>query len=151
MKAAKMMFIGMPTNIEIKALNERWPESEMESGDVFSYEDVASTIGADPGSFRFKTVTSRWRSIVERNTGKRIGTDKAGHFKVLTDSEKLMAIESKRRSISRQGRKNLVRVSYVDRKKLSGDERARLDHVMLAEGNALAASQLRKRIELPEM
>lgn len=148
---SKVFFGGVPTSIDIRKLQEQWPETEMKAGDTFPYEEIEIVISEGRSTNRFKTITNRWRNIVERNTGKRINPDGLNGFKVLTESEKLAAIEGKRRSIEKQGRRNLVRAGFVERKSLNNDERRRLDHVVLNEKNALAVKQLRQPLELPEM
>lgn len=142
---------GIPTDMDIKKLQDTFPECTLSPGVVIPYSSIAPVIDCNPKTLRFKTVTTRWRNIVEKNTGIRIGTTGDGSFKVLSHSEKLSAIEGKRRSLDRQTRKNLIRTSYIDRQKLTDDERVRLDHLATTEKNILAVRQLRQSLQLPQL
>ena len=89
--------------------------------------------------------------MIEKDTGIRIGAFEGTHFKVLNESEKLEFIKNKKRSVTRQMRKNLIRTSYVDRSKLTQKEKDALDHEAMNAKNMLASQQLRTYNELPAM
>lgn len=146
MAEAKVCITGMPTRIETNLLLEKWPVKEMQPGHTFSYELIAEIISADQSSHRFRTVTDAWRRYVEKETGIRIMPDgTATQFKVLSEPEKLEAIKDKRRSLNRQGRKNLVRTGYIDRKQLDETQRETYDFMAANERKILAVSQLRQK------
>ena len=144
-------FGGIPTALEIKKLRDAYPENMMKHGDIISYDDVSLIIGARPKTSRFKVITWRWRSLIEKDTGIRIGAFDGTYFKVLNESEKLEFIQNKKRSVTRQMRKNLIRTSYVDRSKLTQKEKEALDHEAMNAKNMLASQQLRTYKELPAM
>lgn len=144
-------FGGIPTALEIKKLREAYPENRMKHGDIIEYDDVSEIIGAKPKTNRFKAITCRWRSLIEKDTGIRIGAFEGTYFKVLNESEKLEFIQNKKRSVTRQMRKNLIRTSYVDRSKLTQKEKDALDHEAMNAKNMLASQQLRTYKELPAM
>ena len=148
---ARVFYGGIPTDIDIQKLRDRWPETELRAGETITHEEIQETLGVDVGANRFRTVLIRWRNIIERSTGKRLAYQESGTLKVLTETEKLTAIEHKRHSLIRQGRRNLVRAARVERSHLNEDEKRRLDHVTLVERNSIAAAQLRKQIEMPTM
>lgn len=144
-------FGGIPTALEVKKLKETYPENRMKHGDIIDYDDVSEIINARPKTSRFKVITWRWRSLIEKDTGIRIGAFEGTHFKVLNESEKLEFIQNKKRSVTRQMRKNLIRTSYVDRSKLTQKEKDALDHEAMNAKNMLASQQLRTYTELPAM
>ena len=144
-------FGGIPTALEVKKLRETYPENIMSPGDIIEYQAVSEIIGARPKTSRFKVVTWRWRALVEKDTGIRIGAFDGTYFKVLNESEKLEFIQNKKRSVTRQMRKNLIRTSYVDRSKLTQKEKDALDHEAMNAKNMLASQQLRTYKELPAM
>jgi hypothetical protein len=155
MATTKLHFGGIPTDIDIKKLRDAFPESRMKAGDKFTYGEIEALLMIQRSDNRFKTVTNRWRNIIERSTGIRIaamGNNSGdGFFKVLSEPEKLQAVESKRKSVVKQTRKNLLRTAWIDRGALNDDEKKRLDHEALNSKNIIANQQLRRQIELPAM
>lgn len=148
--SGRVYFKGNSTNVDVRKLQEKWPESAMKPGDIIRYEELAEVLSLELGTNRFKTIINRWRNLIEASTGKRLAAID-GRLQVLTEPEKLFAVEGKSRSIVRQSRKNLLRTTYVDRKALSDDEKMRLDHVTMNESRVVAIRQLREGVSLPEM
>ena len=147
MSSAKVVLFGMPTRLEVQKLLDRWPVSEMKAGDVYCYDDVADTVDVAVKGYRFKSVTDAWRKKIERETGIRIAPDGSGTmFRVLSESEKVDAICTKRISLNRQGRKNMIRTGYVDRKQLNDEQKATFDFITANERKILSVSMLRKGI-----
>lgn len=146
----KVFFKGSSTAVDIQKLQEKWPETSLKHGDTIAYEDLSEVLGVRARTNRFRTIVNRWRDLIEANTGKRLAAID-GQLKVLTEPEKLSAVEGKSRSIFRQSRKNLLRTTYVDRRALSDDERTRLDHVTMNETRIVAVKQLRQGVSLPEL
>jgi hypothetical protein len=68
-------FGGVPTDPDIKRLRDHFPDSQMQEGAQFPYADVEEVLGVDRKSNRFRTVTTRWRKIVEDESGFIIGAD----------------------------------------------------------------------------
>jgi len=137
-------FAGIPTEIDVRLLMDTYPTEEMKIGDEYPYSVVAGLIQCDVKSNRFGTVTTVWRRKVENLTGNRIGARGGECFWVMTDKEKLEAIESKETSVFRQIRKNIRRIPNVDRKQLNEDEKKRLDHKTMNARNLLASKQQRQ-------
>jgi hypothetical protein len=146
----KTYFGGIPTDIDIKKLNDNYPADALKAGDVIFYSEIEDLLKINRNDHRFKTVTTRWRSILERETGMRIGAYAGDTFKVMSESEKLVAVENKKRSVVRQVRKNRARTTMINPKELTEDERRRLEHESITANNILAIQQLRnKQLTLP--
>jgi len=146
-----LFFGGVPTDIEVKKLRDTYNEIEMQPGDTFPYDDVSEIIGEPYGSNRFQSITTRWRKIVEANTGKIIGCDEGKSFKVLTEAEKLDLSRLKLKTSGKLGRRSIVVLSRIDKKQLSDAERTVYDHQAKTSANIIAAAQLRRKIELPTL
>jgi hypothetical protein len=153
MTKAKVCFGGIPTDIEVRQLMEAYPMTEMKAGDTYSYDDVVKLIQCEVGSNRFRAVTTRWRNKVERETGKRIGAYDGELFRVMTEQEKLEAIEADEKHVVKTIFKNLRRIPNVDRKQLDEDGQKRLDHKTLNARKMLASQQQRqeKALLMPEV
>lgn len=118
---------GVPTDVEVRDLRSRWPESEMKPGDVIPYEVVEEMIGAKRHTSRWASVTGRWRKIVERETPHLVvGTERGVGFKVLSAAEKLDLSETKLDTAARAVRRSYKVAARVEVKELDDDERARL-------------------------
>lgn len=129
MTGGRVFFGGLPTDVEIRALRERWPESHMEPGDFVGYGEIASVIGADKGTSRYSVVVNRWRRIVERETGKILKAQRGEGFRVLSETEKVDLTEDTAASGDRRYRRAWKVSATVDVKEVSDDDKARLAHV----------------------
>lgn len=151
MKDSELYFGGLPTEPDVKRIREIYPDSALKVGDLIAYEDMAEALDEEKDSFRFKTITNRWRKLVEKDCGKVIGVEKGIGFKVLSDSQKLDLSGLKLRSATRMARRSYIVAGRVDRRNLSEDERKRLEHHSRCSAQVLAASQLKRTAELPSM
>lgn len=142
---------GIPTDIDVRNLMNRWPEASMRSGDKFSHDEIESVLKVGKGSLRYATITNRWRKIVEKTTGKIIGSDRGFGFKVLSDSEKVSLGKQKTIESRRRASRALFVIGTADRKNLSEAEKATCDHLNLINGKIVACSQLRIGVVLPEI
>ena len=142
---------GTPTDIDVRNLMGRWPEASMRSGDKFSHDEIESVLKVGKNSLRYATITNRWRKIVEKTTGKIIGSDRGFGFKVLSDSEKVSLGKQKTIESRRRASRALFVIGTADRKNLSEAEKATCDHLNLINGKTVAFSQLRIGVALPEI
>lgn len=109
---------GKSTNPEVDAIMRAFKPI---AGERISYEDIAGVIGVDVSDNRFRTITNRWRKIIEKQHQVRI-TVEDRHFVFLTSNQ---ALDYSRRDFHRLGRatgKMVSRVSIIDPTQLS-DER----------------------------
>lgn len=144
-------FGGVPTDIDVKKLRERYEDVTLTPGTLIPYDEVAELLQLPKNNLRFRTVTNRWRRIVENETNIIIGTLPGEAFKVLNESEKVDLSGSKLRSSGRYARRSYVVGSRVDRKALTDDEVRSLDHKLSVSAKVLAAAQLRQNITLPQL
>ena len=147
-----VFFGGVPTEPDVKALRETWPDSAMEAGQVIPYDAVAKVIGSKRESARFRTVTSRWRALVERETGRIvIGVELGVGFKVLDNTQKIDLGHSHLASAVRQSRRAYRLTATVDTKGLDEQDRDRLTLLQRRSGALLATAQIKGTAALPTL
>lgn len=149
---SKLYFGGIPTEIELNRLKDKWPTEGLKVGDVFAYSDISALIGAAHGSHRFQVVTNRWRKHIEKERGLILGPHNAEAFVVLNDSEKLGLSRQKLRTSAKASRRSVVVLALTDRKALSDTEKAAYDHQnKIAVAILTAAQQRTGKSLLPEV
>jgi hypothetical protein len=150
-KSKQEFFGGIPTAPDVRNLCEAWPPTHLEDGDRMEYEEVERIIRAARKSERFGTVTTAWRRQVERETGKIIGAVKGEAFVVLNNSEKLDLSGAKIKTAVRHVRRGYQVAGLTDRKQLSVEEAARLDHITNISVRLQETARLACRAQLPEI
>ena len=146
-----MYFAGTPTEPDIRKIRETYPDDSLNDGDLIPYADIEKLIGAKRRGYRFQTVTSRWRSLVEKESGRIIGTKPAVGFVVLRDDEKVDLSGGKMRSAFRHARRSMIVSGLVDRRKLNDEQRRRQDHIDQVAARTTEAARLAAKAELPEL
>ena len=119
-----LFFGGVPTGPDVRRLREAFPDDDMPEGRVISYDEVEEVLGRERGSSRFETVTSIWRRVFERDTGRILHRVRQEGFKVIVDREKVQLAAQKISTAGRLSRRAVVVGSAVDRKNLTADELA---------------------------
>lgn len=146
-----MYFGGIPTEIDIKKLREAWPETKMKIGDKFTYSAIENLLGIKKESNRFKTITTRWRKIIEKQVGIILGPYEGIGFKVLSEHEKLELSGTKLRIAVNSTRKSMTILALTDRNQLTDKEKADYDHRQIANSKIMAAAQIKRKPILPEI
>ena len=148
-----LFFGGIPTDVDVGKLREKYPETDMQYGDVFPYKDVCDLLGLMKEQHRFRTVTWRWRKIIEVETNHIIGADvDMKSFKVLTETEKAELARRKLRSAGNAARRSYVITARVDRKELTAEQCAQLDQTVITSAKMLTAGQMKKgKVALPTL
>ena len=146
-----LYFKGLPTDIEVNKLREQYPEGKMSVGDFYPYVVVEKLLSIDRGLNRFKTVTMRWRKIVERETNIVIDTVAGEGFKVLSEVEKIGTASKYNRRAATSAKKGFMRASRVDRKQLGPEELVTLTHQLNVAAKIHASAQLKGPALLPEV
>lgn len=148
--AGRVHFGGVPTDYEVRAIRDRWPEHTLEPGQVISYDEIAEATGVARGSSRWQSVTLRWRKLCERS-GVLIGTDPGHGFKVLSARDRLELAEGKFGSAVRATRRSLRVAAAVPVAELSAEERQRLDFTQRRAAAVLGTAQIRATADLPRL
>lgn len=149
---AKLFFGGVPTDIDVRALRDAFPDSGLKVGQIIPYEEVEKAIKVRKESHRFKTVTNRWRHLVEKDSGLVIGAEAGKGFCVLDNSGKLGLSCQKVRTSVRAARRAIHVAGYVERKELNEEERARYDLMASKAAGIAIAGQIRGRgTERPQL
>jgi len=143
-------FGGVPTDIEVRAIRERWPEHTLEAGQVLAYDDIADVAGITRGSGRWASVTARWRRTCEAH-GVLIGTERGEGFKVLGARDRLELSEHKFGCAVRATRRSLRVAGSVATSELTQEERARLDFTQRRAAAVLGTAQIRAAADLPRL
>lgn len=147
----KLFFGGVPTDPEINMLRERYPVADMSPGQVIPYKEVAEVIGCPHGEHRFKTVTGRWRRLVENETQTVvIGTERGVGFKVLDNTGKIDLGQSKLVTAVRSARRSYKLTATV-RGPVNDEDKERLTQLQRRSGALLATAQIKSTVELPKL
>lgn len=135
---SRMFIGGRDTTPEVDAIRAA---IHSEPGRSVTYEDVARAAGLDVGSTRFRTVTERWRRMVERDTAIRIDVrDRAFHF--LTADEALDRSKTDLHRIGRATGKMHARIGAIDVSALSEPRKG--EHFLLARESAAMLDSVRR-------
>jgi len=149
---AVLYFGGVPTDPDIKRIRDKWPDAELQPGQEIPCDEVAAAIGEPINSNRFRTVTARWRRLVEKGPTGLVVKQRRGAFAVLAPGEVVNSNESDLRGAIKKTRRAAIRGSRVEVAELSEDERKRHDiHVMLTSKLLLTANIHKNRPALPKM
>ena len=151
MKKKDLYFGGVPMEPDVRKLREQYPEGRMKPGQVMSYDEVEAVLKVPKDSGRFYGVTNKWRKIVEEETGIILGVERGEGFKVLAEGEKVDLSGNKLRMAARAARRSYLIASRVDIKKLTDDDKARLDHYIVNSSKTLAAMQIKSTKLLPDL
>jgi hypothetical protein len=147
---SKVYFAGLPTELDVRALWERYgvpPE-----GVAMPYDEVAAVIKTPVGGHRFKTVTGAWRRRLKRDHDIYLKAE-GGAFTMRTPSDRVSLGALKVRTGARAFGAAVKVISMTDRHRLTAQEIAQADHLMLVGGTVRAyavASARRVTPALPE-
>jgi hypothetical protein len=149
----KAFFGGVPTNIEVRALREAYPDDSLTQGRLIPYPEIEALIKCPRDSNRWRSVTDRWRKTIEREVGVIIAPDpmKSPAWKILLENEKVVASGAKLKTAGRMARRSYVLASRVDVKQLTEQEKAEYDHFVMRSTAVIMASRLRPKVALPEV
>lgn len=144
---SRMFIGGRDTTPEVDAIRAA---IRPEPGESATHDDVARAAGLDVASTRFRTVTDRWRRMVERDTAVRIESrDRAFHF--LTANEALDRGKTDLHRIGRATGKLHARIGAIDVSALSEPRKG--EHFLLARESAAMLDSVRrsaKAIQAPK-
>ena len=144
---AEFYFRGIPTEPSIQKLRDAYPG--MKIGDRILYSDVERLIGCKRESFRFKTITARWRRLIEHERDLVIGVVPTIGFEILDNQQKLNLGESKLKSAHKTARRSYTIFSRVDRAALSESDQSRLIHEEHKAASTIACGQIKRTAPKP--
>lgn len=148
----KLFAGGVPTEPEVRALREAFPEGEMKPGQVIPYEEVERVINTRRDDNRFRSVTTRWRKVVERETGDVVlGSEPNVGFKVLDNTAKISLGHSKLTTAVRSSRRAYVLTARVSPKELSEEEKTRWLALQRRSAAMIATAQIKSTAPLPTL
>lgn len=144
---SRLFIGGKDTKPEIDAIMAAF---EARPGTSVSHEDIAKAAGLDIGSNRFRTVTQRWRKMIERDNTVRVESrERVFHFLTADEAHDRLKVDLHR--IGRAAGKMHVRASVIDVQHLNG-ERRETHRLFVRESAALVDSARRsaKAIQPPK-
>lgn len=127
MATATPFFGGLPTDLDVKKLAERFGVPA--PGTLLRHEEIAECIGAAWKSNRYRTVLNQWRRKLLKEQNLDTIVEAGEGLKILRPIERVDASEADFKSSTRKLRKAAVRVSLVDEKTLDEPGRRRRDHL----------------------
>ena len=142
---------GIPTDTDVKRLRAAYPDELLSPGTIIGYEDVEKILNKDRRSYRFKTVTDRWRKLLEEESGIIIIARKGLEFKVCDNSDKLQLSTNKAKSSIRMARRSKQIGSKIDRNALTEDEKKRFDITIRFTAAVTGLQDVRCTVELPTL
>jgi len=145
-----LYFGGVPTDIEIKALGEKWPGNELKHGEVLTHEDIAAAIKCEIRSNRYVGVMTRWRKFLMRDHSVVLKAFPDG-FRVMNDNEKVGATVGKIDMARRAARRGYKIASTVDVNALSDENKRLYEHGVRCVAAVMLTARVGAKALLPEM
>lgn len=143
--------IGLPTDIDVKRLRERYPDNQLTPGKSITYAEVCAIIGVQSEKEgRFKSVTNAWRKKLMSESGI-ILSAKEQKFSVCDNSDKAQLSTNKTKSAVRAVRRSTIIGRLVDRKALTEDELRRFDTAQRYNASVIALQTIKYQPELPTL
>ena len=140
--------IGLPTDLDVKRLRERYPDNQLLPGVTIQYADIYPIIGVKEDNGRFKSVTYAWRKKLLSESGIILkAQDKK--FMVCDNVEKAQLAVDKTKMAARAVRRSSIIGKLVDRKALSEDQLKRLDFSQRFNASVTALQTIKHQAELP--
>ena len=141
---------GSPTLPDVQAIRAQYPDHKLEENQIIDYEMIVDIIGVSKDTHRFRSVTDRWRKLVEEETGcMLIGTEPGVGFKVLPNKSKLELGCAKQRTGLRFFQRANVIGHLIEPKKLSEEDRKRHAQMQRRTGAIMALEQYKSTESLP--
>lgn len=142
--------IGIPTDVDVKRLRERYPDSQLMPGVTIKYADIFPVIGVKEDNGRFKSVTNAWRKAIMAESGIILkAQDKK--FIVCDNVEKAQLSVDKTKAAARAVRRSTIIGKLVDRKALSEDQLKRFDFSQRFNSAVTALQTVKPQAELPTL
>ena len=141
----KQFFGGIPTDIEVKLLSDRFGVPKQ--GQIIKYDDITDVIKVQRTESRWGSVVSAWRKKLERENNIILTAVKNLGFEALTSSGRVdFSAKVFKQAIKRTGRAATI-ASKTNRKELSESERKVCDHIQnTGAALRLAAAQATRQI-----
>ena len=142
---------GLPTDIDVRTLREKYPWEELNEGDIIPYSDIEKLLGVNKHSNRFTTVTNKWRGAILYETNTVIGAERGVGFKILDNAEKVDLTGLKLKAAESALRKSQLFGSKIDTSRISDVDKARLHSFTSVAAKTVAMLQIKSKLQLPEM
>lgn len=140
---------GLPTDVDVKKLRDRFPDASLKPGFLISYTTLEETLGVPRHVSRFGNILRRWRTLVEAESGIIIGCRASVGLVVCDEPQKAQLSSDKYRIGMNSVKRGFVVASHVDVRQLSEDARKAFTHNTNVMANVIAIAQVKKTLELP--
>lgn len=141
--------IGIPTDIDVRKLRERYPDNTLTAGTAIPYADIYNLLGlSSDKAGRFFSVTSAWRKKLLSESGI-ILMVRDKKYIVCDNAEKAQLAVDKTKMAARATRRSTIIGKLVDRKSLSEDQLKRFDFSQRINASVMALQTVKPQAELP--
>jgi len=143
---------GLPTDLDVKKLREHFPDDQLSAGVIVPYAKICALLDISEGSNRFQTVCSRWRKLLESESGiilKPVMGQKK--YRVCDNADKADLSQQKSKSAARMAERSARIAGKVDRSALSDDQKRRFDASQQFVAAILGLSKVKRQALLPEI
>mgnify|MGYP001362454639 CR=1 FL=1 len=127
------------------ALRNHFDIESIPEGTVIPYFEVSQVISCPKNSKRFRTITYRWRKIVEREHGILIGTKARVGFVKETNGGKVLFMGRKTKAAFKATTRVVQVAGIVDRKALTTEQQRDYDHQSKKASMALGTLILKRK------
>jgi hypothetical protein len=142
--------IGIPTDIDVRKLRERYPDHTLTPGMEISYAELCNLLGLNSHvAGRFKSVITAWRKALLRESGVILKAQEGTKFIVADNPTKAQLAIDKTKMATRAVRRSIIINKHIDRKALSEDQLKRLDFSQRFNASVLALQSVKAQAELP--
>ena len=139
------------TDLEIKEIRAEYPDAALKEGMVIGYDKIEAITGLLRASSRFKTITRRWRKLVEQETRKVVILQRNGQFIVADNDGKISTGNTALKSAVKKARRAFILTARVDTTKITDVDKSRLLLLQRNAGAILAADQAKASTQLPTL
>lgn len=126
---------------------ERLIKTPMNEGDEISHEQIASIIGAKPGTSRYKTVVSRWKTRAFTELNVRIGAVRGSGYRWLMPSERITEAVAMQTSGLRRIANGAIVASQTPPERLTTAERNVREAAIRVRSTIAAAEETRRLLQ----
>ena len=145
----KLFRKGIPTDADCKLLNEHFPVDVLTPGTRIGYDLIESLLKINRRSHRFTSVTFRWRTMLERDSGIILKAIAGDSFVVADNTDKCQMSCQKSREAARKAKRAMQISAQVDRNALPDDMKRQFDANNVFAAAVIGLKAVKKQVELP--
>lgn len=142
---------GVPTDVDVNKLREKYPDAAMQTGKLITYTDLEKDLSISRDKSRFGNILRRWRKLLEEESGL-VTKARAGIGIVICDDRsKVELANEKRRFAINNARRSMTISGLVNVRNLTDEERKVHDHNANLMASVIAIAQVKQPLDLPKL